>query len=60
MKGSLYLRIKVLKMDEFEVFKFGNTEKDLEERHPHKVVTIHKGKVHFSWEYVRRGNEKGA
>ena len=36
-------------MDEFAVFKFkfGNTEKDLEleEKHPHKVVAIHKGKV---------------
>lgn len=32
-------------MDEFEVFKFGNMEKDLKEKHPHKVVAIHEGKV---------------
>ena len=32
-------------MDEFEVVKFENMEKDLEEKHPHKVVAIHKGKV---------------
>ena len=32
-------------MDEFAVFKFENMEKDLEEKHPHKVVAIHKGKV---------------
>ncbi len=32
-------------MEEFEVFKFENMEKDLEEKHPHKVVAIHKGKV---------------
>jgi len=34
-------------MEEFAVFKFGNMEKDseLEEKHPHKVVAIHKGKV---------------
>ncbi|MFQ6063774.1 MAG: DUF5678 domain-containing protein [Methanosarcinales archaeon] len=30
-------------MEEFEVFK--SMEKDLEEKHPHKVVAIHKGKV---------------
>ena len=35
----------MLKMEEFEVFKFENMEKDLEEKHPHKVVAIHKGKV---------------
>jgi hypothetical protein len=32
-----------MKMDEFEVFK--SIEKDLEEKHPHKVVAIRKGKV---------------
>ena len=32
-------------MEEFEVFKFGSMEKDLEEKHPHKVVAVHKGKV---------------
>jgi len=35
----------MLKMEEFEVFKFENMEKDLEEKHPHKVVAIHKGNV---------------
>lgn len=30
-------------MEEFAVFK--SMEKDLEEKHPHKVVAIHKGKV---------------
>ena len=30
-------------MDDFGVFK--SMEKDLEEKHPHKVVAIHKGKV---------------
>ena len=35
----------MLKMEEFEVFKFENREKDLEEKHPHKVVAIHTGKV---------------
>ena len=32
-------------MEEFEVFKFENMEKDLKEKHPHKAVAIHKGKV---------------
>ena len=34
-------------MEEFAVFKFGNMEKDLEleEKHPHKVVAVHKGNV---------------
>lgn len=36
-------------MEEFEIFKFKfeNMEKDLEleEKHPHKVVAIHKGNV---------------
>ena len=32
-------------MEEFEVFKFGNMEKNLEAKYPHKVVAIHKGKV---------------
>ena len=31
-------------MEEFEVFKFKSMEKDLEEKYPHKVVAIHKGK----------------
>lgn len=33
----------MIKMGEFEVFK--SMEKDLEEKHPHKVVAIHRGKV---------------
>ena len=46
MRLLLYQRgCKKIKMDEFAVFKFGNMEKDLEEKHPHKVVAIHKGKV---------------
>jgi len=32
-------------MEEFAVFKFKNMEKDLEKKHPHKVVAIHNGKV---------------
>jgi len=34
-----------MKMEEFAVFKFENMEKHLEEKHPHKVVAIHKGNV---------------
>ncbi|MBL7118071.1 MAG: hypothetical protein ISS94_04740 [Candidatus Syntrophoarchaeum sp.] len=30
-------------MEEFAVFK--SMENDLEEKHPHKVVAIHKGKI---------------
>jgi len=30
-------------MDEYEIFK--SMEQDLEEKHPHKVVAIHNGKV---------------
>jgi hypothetical protein len=33
----------MIEMNKFEVFKFENMEKDLEleDKHPHKVVTIH-------------------
>gem|GEM_PF-2901211 len=43
VKESLYLKIEAIEMEEFEIFK--SMEKDLEEKHPHKVVAIHKGKV---------------
>ncbi|CAD6492944.1 MAG: hypothetical protein CHKLHMKO_00379 [Candidatus Argoarchaeum ethanivorans] len=32
-------------MEEFAVFKSMEKDLDLEEKHPHKVVAIHKGKV---------------
>ena len=50
-------------MDEFDIFKFENMEKDLEEKHPHKVVAIHKGKVisigNTYDEVIKKPHERG-